>query len=675
MDEASWSQARTWLWLALLPAAWALCGWALARAWLRVSDGVEAAALALPLGLLAQIAGANVLAHVVPVPVALWACLLGGAACAGVALWRLRGARAAWALSRPARLALVGLLAASAAGVAALGLREVYPDDPAHATMARLLIEDQFPLRFTCNPDLRASYHYGGNLLVAQAQSISRLPPWDALDVTRAALFAAVLSLAFAGAFRARGSLVAGVLAAVLVAATSQARWIDWLALASGAAEHAAAGAPALRPWIAQLPGLLALPFGIGQPGTIPPLLHAHRSLAWGFAPLMILLVLALLELPLGRRTRTLALGLALGLTPLVQLGALAIVAPAVVAAWVLRRAQGERPALFSMAGALVISGALAFGLGGPLTDALADRAARIANPTASLVFGLPPRLPLCRDQAPSLACLLRSLSDAGLAPWLLPWLLALAWRARRAQPARLSLLCGCLVGLSLPLVARYAFYDENLVRTQTYALWTLGALLGAPLAEALAAGGRRRLGALVLVPALTWCGGAFLLRHVLDEATPRVLTERRMARFGAHDRELAPLAPRLPRDARVFDPMGCGTGGATRPGLLFGRYCGSARDRLDSAPPGQALRGTPAFAALFHDPTPEGLRRAGFTHVYADGRWRGLLGPRAAALSGAGFELLGAAGNGLDWRALLRVCAPDESCAAGLPAAPQRGP
>src|SRR4249920_1764965 len=100
-------------WLVILLAAWLVTGLGVARGLLRLRDGLEVAALALPVGLLSHVLVANALGRVMFLPFALFwlvpvALLLGG-------LWLARAGPAAplqWETGRRTRVALLGLAVA-----------------------------------------------------------------------------------------------------------------------------------------------------------------------------------------------------------------------------------------------------------------------------------------------------------------------------------------------------------------------------------------------------------------------------------------------------------------------------------------------------------------------------------------------------------------------------------
>lgn len=654
-------------WLVYLLASWLLSGTALVRGVLGLRRGVEVAALALPIGLLAQILGLNLLAHLLPVAVSVHV-TVAGALLAALAWWAIAGRRQAleWE-GRQASVALLAVALFTCAGSLALGLQEIFPDDGPHASMAQLLAAGFFPLRFPCNPDLRLAYHYGADLLAAVVLVVARTSDWEALDVVRALIAASVALLAFLAGWRVRGSVRAGVLSALLLLLAGQATWLC-APLLHEPLSGWARSLPPLAPLVERLETLtLVTPYGLLAPSKTPMFAHAHRSLAWGFGPFQILLFLALHEARLERRRKTVALALVLGATALLQTGALVILVPGLglYGAWTGWRAWRSRRARNAPAGDFSVAAVAALGLGlllvqgGPLTDALLDGASGAAREVVAF-RAAPLQLPGARGAPPSFGNLLFAVVNVGLAPFLLPWV---AWRAwRDGAGARLLLAACCAFAGTFQFFVRYPYSDAAVVRTLTFAIWTIAALLGPLLESALRAAGARRLVAAAAVVVLLTSGAGFLAMYpVVPLRDPLIRSTPRLFRIGALDETLRPLAARLPREAVIFDPSGCPGALGARPCIVFGRYAAVAGAR-NIAPPV-----LPGFAAALADPDPEVLRRHGYTHIYADAAWQAAEPAVRARLDGGAFALLGCASDGTDFRALLRVCAPNEQCALRL--------
>ncbi len=644
--------------------AWVVGGLALARAGLRLRSGVEVAALSLPLGVLAQVLLANALGYVVTLPlamlVALSALLLGGL----VAL-RLAPQPLEWDFDRRTRLALLLLALAVGLGAWELGSLEVFGDDGGHASMAHLLAAGEFPLRFQCNPALRASYSYGGDLLAATVMVAAGASPWDALDLARAASVTSVLMLAFLAGFRPRRSLGAGLLAAFLLVTVGPMVWA-FLPFARGELASWALAAPGLQSLVYGMTRLVEDPwkYAIVPPGFITTTYaHAQRALAWGFAPFQALLLLALLEGDTTRRRKSIALGLVLGATPLMQAGMLVLLlsgfGACVVWSWLRQRRDASWRVDFNVVVVLGLAALLAVTQGGPVTDSLYDRWDGAYNPTTGFHFD-PLRLPSCRAREITAACVLLSVGNLGLTPFLLPW--ALLRLLRSGPRPRLVIVFGCAAAYVFPFLFRYDYIDWNIQRILTYSSWVLAVVLAPLLFERLRAGGLARQVAATAVLLMAW-QGSMALGVILDGAWVRDRADRAYFKIEPLDEIMMRYGPLLPRGAVLLDPARCWSGTACRAAILFGRYAAYSRDRLHYDEP------TPGYTEALRDPRPETLRRHGYTHFYFDGGWLAALAPDVRArLAGAAYDVVGAQRAERDVRLLLRVCAPEERCALHVP-------
>lgn len=649
--------------LICLLAAWLVCGVVVARGCLKLRDGLEVAGLALPLGLLGHALVANALGRLVFLPTVLRVLTLL-ALVAGAGLWQRSRTPLVWTLAPKLRARLLLLLLTLALAVLWLQTREYFADDAGHASMAHLLAAGQFPLRFQCNPALRAAYAYGGNLLAAQVMIVAGLGPFEAVDVVKTMVVTSVVMLAFLAGWRPARRVGAGLLAVLLLFTAGPIVWIFLPMGSEGLAQRAAIGT-GLEPLVQAAGQLGRSPwdYAVVTPGFITTqFAHAQRAMAWGFAPFMILLFLALLEAPLTRWRRALTLGVVLAATGLTQPGALVLLLSA-CAAYALWRLSRPAPTLsrdLSLVAALVVAGLLIAVQGGPITDSLLDRLQGNSNPTTGFHFD-PLLWPSCRNGPADLSCVVLSAANLGVVPFLLPWLALALWR--RGPRVRLALVVGVVASYAFPFFFRYDYFDWNIQRLLTYASWTVAVLLAPLLFEQLAAGGWRRALGVALLFFVGW-GGLAQLAVVIDGRFGHdhfASTER--WHLGPLDVDLAHLERLLPRDALIFDADACMIGTACRPAIVFGRYGASASDRGDFQD-----STTTAFKEVLADPRARTLRDAGYTHVYLDANWLARLHDKRSRFQEGPFELLGLAGDRDDFRALLRVCAPAEGCRLSLP-------
>jgi hypothetical protein len=656
--------------LGLSFAGWMALGWALARIGLRVQDRVRLVALALPLGLAAHVLAANAVGHVVALSLAARALPWIEIAVAAIAL-AVRPARTTPPLPAVDRLPLVAVAVIGSLALGAdlyLDSREVWQDDDGHASMAHLMAAGQFPLRFQCNPDLTASYAYGGDLLAATLMVVAGLRPWEAMDVVRPAVLAGALMLAFVAGWTVSRRVASGLLAVgLLLTAGPMVFVLAPLARFSGAETSLWGLLTRAGRQVLESPWSLA----VVTPGFITPTYaHVQRSLSWVFAPFLLLLFLVASEAVSSPRRRAVALGLLIAAAALLHVAVLVILVPGILARWTIelwaRRSVKAPPSEgLGGAGAAAVVGGLGLAVlqGGMLTDAFVDRLHGVRSAATTLTWAFP-QLPSCRLQTITAGCAILSALNLGVVPFLLPWLARRLWSGP-ANGTRRMLLLGALVAYGVPLCFRYWYGDWNLQRLNAYATWTLAVLLAPYLGEAFARAGwlrRMGLGFLVVLASLSGLVTAAMvvtgrgLRDSLSQdfsPLPAPLDLAMMGRTGD-----------LPRDARFFDPLGCLTTTATRPGYLFGRYVLASRDRARFRDP------LPEFEAVLQNPQRDSLLRSRFTHLYLDAAWfEGLSDAGRAALEAGPVSVVGAAAQGRDFRAVLRVCRPDEACPGFVPA------
>jgi hypothetical protein len=647
--------------LLVLLASWLLMGLVATRGLLGLRDGLQVSVLALPLGLLSHVLLVNAAAYALFLPAVVLCLTLCGLLVSLLWLWRAQPAPLEWSLGPGARAAALSAVVAVGVGAWALHSRAYYVDDAGHAAMANLLATGHFPLRLPCNPSLRNGYHYGPNLLAAEVEIVTGLGPFAAVNVVKALAVTSVLMLAFVAGWQSVRRVAAGSLAVALLITAGPMLWFYLPLAQEGVARWIEVQQPALVPLVASAQLLASDPWHLTilTPGSISPnFAAAQRAMAWTFAPFQILLVLALMEIAVAPQRRAFALAAVLGATGLMQPGALLILAPAcaLYATVLIWRGLSGRGFDRWTLGALAVAATLVVVQGGPVTDSLLDRLQGVVNPSTGFTFS-PWRFPSCRSlDAPDLTCVLLSVGNLGLVPFLLPWIALHLWRL--GHSSRLILACGCAAAYLFPFFFRFDFFDWNIQRSITFATWTLAVLLAEPLYALLRARGARRwLGAALIV--VVGLGGLLELGVVVDGRYLQDESDLSRWSLGALDEQIAARwRGHLPRSSLVFDPKGCVADKVCRPAVLFGCYGASAREAV------HFRKLTPTFARLLTDPTPEALRGAGYTHLYLDADWLKQLGPRAAAGLGRGLELLQDATTPTDTRALLRVCDPGETCA-----------
>jgi len=213
---------------------WAIGGWLLALGLfnLRRSEG---GVVGFGLGLVFEIWLANLLSHVVPVPVSFWLSALLVLLTGIAAVLGGRG-RLAWRIV-PAQWLWLAMLTMLFTGIGrGLGIFDDYQNLPTLSLMAA----GDVPPHFALDPALRFGYHYLLLLFAAQIMRLGNVLPWSALDLARGVMLALPLVLAGLWIHRLTRRTLPTVLGASLLAFAGGARWLllllppEWLKRASG---------------------------------------------------------------------------------------------------------------------------------------------------------------------------------------------------------------------------------------------------------------------------------------------------------------------------------------------------------------------------------------------------------------------------------------------------------
>lgn len=291
--------------LSLLPwaALWLFGGIWLARAAFRLSHGEELVA-GIAVGWIGQNWLANLLAQVIPIPLAFWTAsaivFLSGALAVSLRLGWKALLELKVSLSLALLLALLFYLSFS------IGRGLAIFDDFQHLPTASVMAAGDIPPHFVLDPDIVFGYHHFLLLFSAQLIRIGSLMPWVAVDAARAISFGLAVVLAGMFARRITRSMVGGILGGVAAAFATGTRWLllilpsflaDWLGasvhLIGSGAESGTTLAEALgNAWGVQGSGSVAFPFAFAN-GIYPPgVMQLHN--ANGLTGLIIILLLLL---------------------------------------------------------------------------------------------------------------------------------------------------------------------------------------------------------------------------------------------------------------------------------------------------------------------------------------------------------------------------------------------
>jgi hypothetical protein len=206
----------------ILMLVWAAAGWLIAARFFDLPRH-ERGLLGLGLGLVVSNWLANLLARVLPLPLAFWA---------AAALALVLGVSAALPIRRELRSMLPLewgewlALAALAFFLTLIGRGLAIFDDYQNLPILSRLAAGDIPPHFPFDSDLRLGYHYFLLLLAAQFMRVGQAAPWVALDAARGLTSALALLLLGQLAFRLTGKPVARFAAVVFGAFAGGARWI-----------------------------------------------------------------------------------------------------------------------------------------------------------------------------------------------------------------------------------------------------------------------------------------------------------------------------------------------------------------------------------------------------------------------------------------------------------------
>ncbi|HLY28234.1 MAG TPA: hypothetical protein VKQ72_17945, partial [Aggregatilineales bacterium] len=474
--------------LLLTLGAWYLSGLAIVRNVLRINSGLTVFVLSLPVGMMLNLVLVNAVAHLIFFPISSWIIVIGTIP---ASLFFLRHPQPPlnWEISIRQRLVLLAALLLLVLGIFYINAREIWGDDPGHASMINLMASGEFPLLFQCNPQIRASYGYGGDLLAAVTQVMGGINSWDAEDVVKAATVASVVMLAFLVGWRHKQKIGAGLLSVFLIFTAAGMLWM-YEPLSSAGGRYIAEQTSALSPLPQDLDLLTSDPghYTIDTPDTpgFASYGYSERSLSWGFAPFVILFFLVMVDTPVPPFTKSVTLGIILAMAALLHPATLSLLFPGFIIYlffWVRARRRRRFPRLdFNPIWTLVVAFVLMIVQGGQITDTILDKLQGIPNVMTSFMLA-PFQLPSCRGETPTVHCALLSVGTMGLVPFLIPVLLWLTWRTYK-RPGWAIILLGAIVAMGTTLVTRYAYIDWNIQRLIVFSVWTGAVLLGPVLYE-----------------------------------------------------------------------------------------------------------------------------------------------------------------------------------------------
>jgi hypothetical protein len=644
--------------LCFVLATWFLAGMLVNRFVLKMRDGDLLLLLALPIGMMTHLLVINMIAKVIFFPIAVWLSVACTILIGLFVLIRHRHQTLDWSLTRQQRIGIFAAFTFLFIFFFFINAREIWGDDPAHATMTNLIGNGLFPLRFQCNPDFLATYPYGGNLLGAEVMSVSGVYSWNALDIVRASQPTSVALMAFVLGWQLSKKIGGGFILAYLSLTIAT---MVWVLLPLGTTLFSSVlGNPDFGSTVRQMLHSV-WDFSIVTPGFITPsLIYYHRTTSWGFGPFHLLLLWVLLDLPVPYIRKTVILGIVLATAVLTQPSILFVLLPGfgiLLILWLIHKIQRRNEWDFNPALLLAISLVIVVIQGGIVTDAVFG-ASPSANNTTSLSLSSF-RLPSCRDGPPSVECLLLSLANLNFVPLLIPLIGYSVLKKQSFRPSTVVLFSGASAGLVIPSFLVYGYQDWNIQRVYTYSAWVLMLFVGLILIPPIYQGLRGRLVAILAIVAISFTG----LVATYAIADGRSLQDGSGRGFSPllsrTDLSMMKYGRSLPLSADIFYSLGCSNITSTPIGLILGRYATSSVDRDDYTVY------SAAYQSILTNPSSDLLYEDSYTHLYINETWwRDELDERGRNnIHFGAFEFVGASTDGNRFRALLRVCEPDEAC------------
>lgn len=602
-------------------AVWTVGGWLLAAGLFNLRR-TERGMVGFGLGLIIEIWLANLLSHVVPVPLAFW---LSGVLVllAGVAAVLRAHPRPAIAIVPAHWLSLALLTLLFTAIGRGLGIFDDYQNLPTVSLMAA----GDIPPHFALDPTLRFGYHYLLLLYAAQMMRLGNLLPWSALDLARGVMLALPLVLAGLWIQRLTRRALPSVLGALLLAFAGGARWLllllppEWLRLISDQITligSAATTAPNLAEamissW--KIDGAAPIPFPFAfHSGMNQAYVMGHTGIAGSG-----ILILLLLLFTAQRRRQAAA-----GATSVALLAALALaneiaflllgfglVIVALIRLMAVHTSESVR-GLWMWFGSMAAAVLLAILQGGMLTEIVLARLRQDAQVTSYFdttpTLSWPPSLVSAHLGSLSLANpvhIILALLEIGPIIFVTPWVLAWGWRAlRRGAWLEASLIASSL-GV---LLAAFVSFKGPLYTAAPRLMsgWFLvSSLYFVPVLWFWLA--RRRdsfRGWAVGIGAASGLGGLVLfgvqLTAIQRPVYATFITQLDAKVAAEHWNELSP-------GSLVFDPL------VFRAPTVFGRPTRSA--------PSWYTR-SDAWEHLRDEANPQAISDAGFDYIYLDGEY-----------------------------------------------------
>jgi hypothetical protein len=627
----------------LLSLGWMAGGWLLVVHTFRLRRA-ERLLSGLATGLLLFISLSNILANLLPLPLAFWiasAIVLAAGILAAMpfsisakgrlSVFRQRFTRKSW----QQMAVLVGVLAL----FTLIGRGLALFDDYLHIPLVSVMAAGDIPPHFYLNPGERFAYHYGLQVLAASLVRVGGFFPWSAWDISKALAITLSMLLGWLWFLRVTRSKIAAALGSFLLSFAGGARWLlllipaPWLQslssnvqLSNSALEVGKDLAAVLTgPWLADGSGPIPFPFAFHN-GIFVPLIFVLGSS--GALPFLILLLLLLLA---GRRRSSPLAWIILALI----FSSLALsaehvfvflwsgIALAVIISLISHRGKKNPEVLQGWIVILGLGGLLSVVQGGFITEAVHNVLLNLqgmSSATSSTYnyyeFGLrwPPALISAHLGELSLVNpgqLLVLLAELGTVLLIAPLATVYAWRCFGWNDwLQAGLGLSAVLGFLVALFFHYGV-ERSITRLPASALW-IWLLIGYPLLWKMFIKGRPLSKAVFLLCYGVTVLGGLVIFAVQIAAIPYPQTTYFV---NSNDARISQdYWNKLPANTQIFDPI------SFRSVALFGRPSHSSLDFYHPLP---------EWEALLKAPDPVAIARAGYYFVYMDRNWWKDLKPR----------------------------------------------
>lgn len=498
-------------------------------------------------------------------------------------------------------------------------------DDFQNLPMVSLIATGEVPPKFPLASKMSYGYHYFLLLLGAQFLRLAGAAPWTAVDLARGLVLALTLMLGGLWAWRLTGQRLTAILAALFMAFAGGLRWalflfppslLDKLSEQVTLIGSAASSAPTLKElltsnWLTSASPGIPFPAAFVS-GVDEPFVMLHNG--YGASHLLIILLMLMLG---GWQKKAwqwsgimavlfacLALANEVAFALIFAGGALTILL------WLILVTKKEKSALpLPLFAAAAGGGMIALFQGGFITTALVGWLARSGGGNASILkveFALvSPALLSAHLGSLDLfrpLQLTAALLEAGLAFFVLPWVLLWGWKAMKEQRWFAAALAASTLFGVLSVLIRYTGGAGETATTRLFGhSLQVAKILAVPLLWTWLSGKRDIFKEIAILAGVLACISGIVLFGAEVSAMQRPVYSDYLTSLDAQFYNK--YWDRLEPGALIFDPK------SSRAPTVFGRYNNAATWWINSA--------TDEWIGLMKNPDPYAIHAAGYDYMY----------------------------------------------------------